>query len=89
MDGPSMLMAVTDAMTFVLGGTESKEEMITNNRDKVKVKVRDNVLMSAVAGQMEGVVRYVPVLFLLDACQENSISDQRTIRNIWLHHPLQ
>ena len=65
MDGPSMLMAVTDAMTFVLGGTESKEEMITNNRDKVKV--RDNVLMSAVAGQTEGDVRYVPILFLLDA----------------------
>ena len=82
-----MRMAVTDAMTFVLGGTESKEEMITNNRDKVKV--RDNVLMSAVAGQTEGDVRYVPILFLLDACQENSIPDQRTIRNIWLHHPLQ
>ena len=65
MDGPSMRMAVTDAMTFVLGGTESKEEMITNNRDKVKV--RDNVLMSAVAGQTEGDVRYVPILFLLDA----------------------
>ena len=84
-------MAVTDAMTFVLGGTESKEEMITNNRDKVKVKVRDNVLMSAVAGQMEGDVRYVPIFFeaLLDSFPENSLSDQRTIRNIWLHHPLQ
>ena len=70
-------MAVTDAMTFVLGGTESKEEMITNNRDKVKVKVRDNVLMSAVAGQTVGDVRYVPIFFesLLDSFHENYLSD--------------
>ena len=84
-------MGVNDATTFVQEGTENEERTITNNRVKVKVKVkvRDNVLMSAVAGQMEGDVRYVPILFLLDACQENSIPDQRTIRNIWLHHPLQ
>ena len=51
MDGPSMLMAVTDAMTFVLGGTESKEEMITNNRDKVRVRDREVVLTSAMVGR--------------------------------------
>ena len=95
LDGPALPLGVNDATTFVQEGTENKERTITNNkvkvknRVKVKVKVRDNVLMSAVAGQMEGDARYVPILFLLDACQENSISDQRTIRNIWPHHPLQ
>ena len=65
MDGPSMLrlMAVTDATTSVRKGTENKERTITNNRVKVKVKVRDNVLMSAVACQMEGDVRYVQLFF--------------------------
>ena len=67
MDGPRMLrlMGVTDAMTFVQKGMENKERTITNNRVKVKVKVWDqhNVLMSAVAGQMEGDARYVPISF--------------------------
>ena len=56
-------MGVNDATTFVQEGTENKERTITNNRVKVKVKVRDNVLMNAVAGQMEGDVRYVPIFF--------------------------
>ena len=76
-----MPVGVNDAMTFVQEGTENKERTITNNRVKVKVrnrvKVRDNVLMSAVAGQMEGDVRYVPIFFeaLLDSFHENSLSD--------------
>ena len=93
-DGPSMLrlMGVRDVMTFVRKGTENKERTITNNRVKVKVKVkvRENVLMSAVAGQMEGDVRYVPIFFeALFYISQKIPSDQRTIRNIWMHHPLQ
>ena len=65
--GPALPVGVNDATTFVQEGTENKERTITNNRVKDKVKVRDNVLMSAVAGQTEGDVRYVPILFLLDA----------------------
>ena len=63
MDGPRMLrlMGVTDAMTFVQKGMENKERTITKIRHKVRD--RDNVLMSAVAGQMEGDARYVPISF--------------------------
>merc|ERR1719400_787821 len=41
-DGPSMLrlMGVRDVMTFVQKGTENKEKMITNNRDKDKDRDR-------------------------------------------------
>ena len=72
-----MPVGVNDATTFVQEGTENKERTITNNRVKDKVKVRDNVLMSAVAGQMEGDVRYVPIFFesLLDSFHENYLSD--------------
>ena len=65
MDGPRMLrlMGVTDAMTFVQKGMENKERTITKIRHKVKVRDRDNVLMSAVPGQMEGDARYVPISF--------------------------
>ena len=92
------LMGVRDVMTFVQKGTENKEKMITNNRDKdkvrdmdkVKVWDQDNVLMSAVAGQMEGDARYVPIFFeALFYISQKIPSDQRTIRNIWMHHPLQ
>ena len=72
-----MPVGVNDAMTFVQEGTENEERTITNNRVKDKVKVRENVLMSAVAGQMEGDVRYVPIFFesLLDSFHENYLSD--------------
>ena len=75
--GPALPVGVNDATTFVQEGTENKERTITNNRVKDKVKVRDNVLMSAVAGQMEGDVRYVPIFFesLLDSFHENYLSD--------------
>ena len=92
MDGPRMLrlMGVTDAMTFVQKGMENKERTITKIRHKVKVRDRDNVLMSAVAGQMEGDARYVPIFFeALFYISQKIPSDQRTIRNIWMHHPLQ
>ena len=92
MDGPIMLrlMGVTDAMTFVQKGMENKERTITKIRHKVKVRDRDNVLMSAVAGQMEGDARYVPIFFeALFYISQKIPSDQRTIRNIWMHHPLQ
>ena len=83
-----MPVGVNDAMTFVQEGTENEERTITNNRVKVKVKVRDrdNVLMSAVAGPMEEGVRYVQKFVSFITI---SISDKRTIRNIWMHHPLQ
>ena len=92
--GPALPVGVNDATTFVQEGTENKERTITNNRVKVKVKVKvwdqDNVLMSAVAGQMEGDARYVPIFFeALFYISQKIPSDQRTIRNIWLHHPLQ
>ena len=47
------LMGVRDVMTFVQKGTENKEKMITNNRDKDKDKVRDSevVLTSAMVGR--------------------------------------
>ena len=55
------LMGVRDAMTFVRKGTENKEKMITNNRDKDKGRVKDKdkekvrdtevVLMSAMVGR--------------------------------------
>ena len=47
------LMGVRDVMTFVQKGTENKEKMITNNRDKDKVRVRDKevVLTSAMVGR--------------------------------------
>ena len=49
------LMGVRDVMTFVQKGTENKEKMITNNRDKDKDKdkVRDKevVLTSAMVGR--------------------------------------
>ena len=96
LDGPALPLGVNDATTFVQEGTENKERTITNNkvkvknRVKVKVKVRDNVLMSAVAGQMEGDARYVPIFFeALFYISQKIPSDQRTIRNIWMHHPLQ
>ena len=75
--GPALPVGVNDAMTFVQEGTENEERTITNNRVKVKVRDRDNVLMSAVAGQMEGDVRYVPIFFesLLDSFHENYLSD--------------
>ena len=63
LDGPALPLGVNDATTFVQEGTENKERTITNNRVKDKVKVRENVLMSAVAGQMEGDVRYVQLFF--------------------------
>ena len=71
LDGPALPVGVNDATTFVQEGTENKERTITNNRDKdkvrdmdkVKVWDQDNVLMSAVAGQMEGDARYVPISF--------------------------
>ena len=65
MDGPRMLrlMGVTDATTSVRKGRENKERTIIKIRHKVKVRDRDNVLMSAVAGQMEGDARYVPISF--------------------------
>ena len=54
-DGPSMLrlMGVRDVMTSVQKGTENKEKMITNNRDKDKDKVRymEVVLTSAMVGR--------------------------------------
>ena len=87
-----MPLGVNDAMTFVQEGTENEERTITNNKVKVKVKVwdQDNVLMSAVAGQMEGDARYVPIFFeALFYISQKIPSDQRTIRNIWMHHPLQ
>ena len=92
MDGPRMLrlMGVTDAMTFVQKGMENKERTITKIRHKVKVRDRDNVLMSAVAGQMEGDARYVRIFFeALFYIAQKIPPDQRTIRNIWMHHPLQ
>ena len=75
--GPALPVGVNDATTFVQEGTENEERTITNNRVKVKVRDRDNVLMSAVAGQMEGDVRYVPIFFesLLDSFHENYLSD--------------
>ena len=91
-DGPALLLGVNDATTFVQEGTENEERTITNNKVKVKVKVwdQDNVLMSAVAGQMEGDARYVPIFFeALFYISQKIPSDQRTIRNIWMHHPLQ
>ena len=47
------LMGVRDVMTFVQKGTENKEKMITNNRDKDKVRVRDKevVRTSAMVGR--------------------------------------
>ena len=47
------LMGVRDVMTFVQKGTENKEKMITNNRDKDKVRVKDKevVLTSAMVGR--------------------------------------
>ena len=49
------LMGVRDVMTFVRKGTENKEKMITNNRDKDKdkdkVKDTEVVLMSAMVGR--------------------------------------
>ena len=49
------LMGVRDVMTFVQKGTENKEKMITNNRDKDKdkdkVKDTEVVLMSAMVGR--------------------------------------
>ena len=47
------LMGVRDVMMFVQKGTENKEKMITNNRDKDKDKVRDSevVLTSAMVGR--------------------------------------
>ena len=49
------LMGVRDVMTFVQKGTENKEKMITNNRDKdkdkVRVKDKEVVLTSAMVGQ--------------------------------------
>ena len=51
------LMGVRDVMTFVQKGTENKEKMITNNRDKDKDKDKDKVkdtevvLMSAMVGR--------------------------------------
>ena len=47
------LMGVRDVMTFVQKGTENKEKMITNNRDKDMDKVRDSevVLTSAMVGR--------------------------------------
>ena len=47
------LMGVRDVMTFVQKGTENKEKMITNNRDKDKDKVRymEVVLTSAMVGR--------------------------------------
>ena len=51
------LMGVRDVMTFVRKGTENKEKMITNNRDKDKDKDKDKVkdtevvLMSAMVGR--------------------------------------
>ena len=92
LDGPALPLGVNDATTFVQEGTENEERTITNNKVKVKVKVRDrdNVLMSAVAGQMEGDARYVPIFFeALFYISQKIPSDQRTIRNIWMHHPLQ
>ena len=98
LDGPALPVGVNDATTFVQEGTENKERTITNNRDKdkvrdmdkVKVWDQDNVLMSAVAGQMEGDARYVPIFFeALFYISQKIPSDQRTIRNIWMHHPLQ
>ena len=92
LDGPALPVGVNDATTFVQEGTENEERTITNNKVKVKVKVwdQDNVLMSAVAGQMEGDVRYVPIFFeALFYISQKIPSDQRTIRNIWMHHPLQ
>ena len=81
-----MPVGVNDAMTFVQEGTENEERTITNNRVKVKVKVRDNVLMSAVAGPMEEGVRYAQKFVSIITI---SNSDKRTIRDIWMHHPLQ
>ena len=92
LDGPALPLGVNDATTFVQEGTENEERTITNNKVKVKVKVwdQDNVLMSAVAGQMEGDARYVPIFFeALFYISQKIPSDQRTIRNIWMHHPLQ
>ena len=47
------LMGVRDVMMFVQKGTENKEKMITNNRDKDMDKVRDSevVLTSAMVGR--------------------------------------
>ena len=45
------LMVVTDAMTFAQKGMENKERMITNNRDKDKVRDTEVVLMSAMVGR--------------------------------------
>ena len=90
LDGPALPLGVNDATTFVQEGTENKERTITNNKVKVKVWDQDNVLMSAVAGQMEGDARYVPIFFeALFYISQKIPSDQRTIRNIWMHHPLQ
>ena len=90
LDGPALPLGVNDATTFVQEGTENKERTITNNKVKVKVWDQDNVLMSAVAGQMEGDARYVPIFFeALFYISQKVPSDQRTIRNIWMHHPLQ
>ena len=86
LDGPALPLGVNDATTFVQEGTENEERTITNNRVKVKVRDRDNVLMSAVAGPMEEGVRYVKKFVSIITI---SISDKRTIRNIWMHHPLQ
>ena len=57
------LMAVTDAMTSVQKGTENKEKMITNNRDKdkdkVRVKDKEVVLTSAMVGREPRISRDV------------------------------
>ena len=47
------LMGVRDVMTFVQKGTENKEKMITNNRDRDKDKVRykEVALTSAMVGR--------------------------------------
>ena len=63
LDGPALPLGVNDATTFVQEGTENEERTITNNRVKVKLWDQDNVLMSAVAGQMEGDAQYVPISF--------------------------
>ena len=59
------LMGVRDVMTFVRKGTESKEKMITNNRDKdkdkdkVRVRYKEVVLTSAMVGREPGISRDV------------------------------
>ena len=45
------LMGVRDVMMFVQKGTENKEKMITNNRDKDKVRDSEVVLTSAMVGR--------------------------------------